>query len=399
MLSFSVYVLKVSICSGVLLGYYWLLLRNKVFHGYNRFYLLVAVALSILAPLIKINMWHSGSAGTQSIKVLQAVAGSSEYLDDVIITAKQNSFGFDAAITAFYLLVCVVLLAGFMQTLLTIRTLLLRHKQTIVNNICFVNTRAKGTPFSFLKYIFWNDDIDISTSSGNQVFKHELAHVQQKHSYDKLFINAILVVFWCNPFFWLLRREMEMIHEFIADKTAVENSDTEAFAAMILQAAYPKHRFAITNHFFYSPIKRRLIMLTKNNKTKAGYIARIMVLPLAFLLFAAFTLKTKSFKSYTVPEYTGKKITVVIDAGHGGKDNGAVSLDGNTTEKDIALSVAAKIKALNTNADINILLTRENDIYQSPPQKNDFSEAQHADLFISIHADAAVKTLLQLNRV
>ncbi len=180
-----------------------------------------------------------------------------------------------------------------------------------------------------------------------------------------------------------------MIHEFMADKIAVEDSDTEAFAAMILQATYPQHRFPLTNPFFYSPIKRRLIMLTKNKNPKAGYIGRLLVLPVAALLFAAFTLKTKTITNIAV--YHGKQITVVLDAGHGGKDFGALSLDGNIVEKDMNLSIVKKIKALNNNPNINLILSRESDIYQSPQEKADFSAAQHPDLFISIHFDAALK--------
>src|SRR5205085_5379648 len=104
--------------------------------------------------------------------------------------------------------------------------------------------------------------------TGKHIFKHEVAHVKEKHSYDKLFLNILLIVAWFNPFFWLIRKELNMIHEFVADKHAVENYDTEAFAAMILQAAYPQHQFQLVNHFFYSPIKRRLAMLTKNQNPR-----------------------------------------------------------------------------------------------------------------------------------
>jgi len=376
------------LCSGILFGYYWLLLRNKVYHRYNRFYLLAALLVSLVMPLIEINIWHKADTAAQSIKLLQAVTGSNEYLDEIVLTSRQNYFTSEQLVLLLYLLTCFIFCNLFIQVLLKIRTLLKQHQQTVVDNICFVNTTAKGTPFSFLKYIFWNDNIDRNTTTGNQIFKHELAHVQQKHSYDKLFINAILIFFWCNPFFWLMRKELNIIHEFMADKIAVEDSDTEAFAAMILQATYPQHRFTLTNPFFYSPIKRRLIMLTKNNNTKAGYIGRVLALPLAVLLFAAFTLKTKTIKNYPTTVYAGKKITVVIDAGHGGKDFGAASLDGNIKEKDLTLSIIKKIKGLNHNDNINIILTRENDIYQSPPEKVDFSKAQNPDLFVSIHVDA-----------
>ena len=373
------------LCSAILFGYYWLVLRNKIYHRYNRFYLLAAVVVSLAMPLIEINIWHTADAPPQSIKLLQVVTGSNEYLDEIVLTSRQNNFTSEQLVLLLYGLTCFIFCVLFIQVLLKIRTLLKQHQQTVVDNICFVNTTAKGTPFSFLRYIFWNDNIDIRTTTGNQIFKHELAHVQQKHSYDKLFINATLIFFWCNPFFWLVRKELNIIHEFMADKIAVEDSDTEAFAAMILQATYPQHRFALTNPFFYSPIKRRLLMLTKNNNTKAGYIGRVLALPLAVLLFAAFTLKTKTIKNYATTVYAGKKITVVIDAGHGGKDFGAVSLGGNIAEKDLALSISEKIKSLNSNNNINIILTRESDIYQSPQEKAAFSKSQNPDLFVSVH--------------
>ena len=168
----------------------------------------------------------------------------------------------------FILLFRFFLLAFLIQTLLKINRLKKNNRQTIVEGINFINTNAKGTPFSFFNNIFWNDKIDISTSTGKQIFQHEVAHVQEKHSYDKIFINIILIFFWCNPFFWLIRKELNMIHEFIADKKALEDSDTAAFAAMILQATYPQQQFSITNNFFHSPLKRRLIMFTKNKNPK-----------------------------------------------------------------------------------------------------------------------------------
>ena len=387
MIAFAFYLLKVIICSGILFGYYWLMLRNKIFHQYNRFYLLASVVLALLLPLVEIPIWHNASLpAPQTIQLLQVVNGS-EYLDEIVIVARRSHFSAAQVMLLFYCITSFVFLSLFMQSLVKIRTLFIKHRHKLVEDIYFVNTNAKGTPFSFLKYIFWNDHIDPDTPTGHQIFKHELAHVRQKHSYDKLFLNAAIVFFWCNPFFWLIRKELNMIHEFMADKIAVEDSDTAAFAAMILQATYPQHRFNLTNPFFYSPIKRRIMMLTKNNNAKVGYIGRLMVLPLAILVFAAFTLKAKTFKQ--VENYYGNPITVVIDAGHGGDDKGAQSVTGNVSEKDLTLAIVKKIKALNNNANINIVLTRETDIFQSVQQKADFTKAQKADLFISIHIDAA----------
>lgn len=126
-------------------------------------------------------------------------------------------------------------------------------------------------------------------------------------------------------------------------------------------------------------------MLTKNKNPKVNYLSRLLVLPLAAIVFFAFTLKIHS-ANRTNP-YNGKTITVVIDAGHGGLDNGT-TVDG-WNEKDITLSLAKKIAALNTNEHINILLTRDNDQMISVKDRVLFTKEKKADLFISLHLNSS----------
>lgn len=291
MLPYFWYLLKVMICSGILFGYYWLFLRNKIFHQYNRFYLLAAMCLSLLLPLLKINFWQPAATQNQAIRVLQAVSVGDEYM---VIASQKSNWSFQQVYPLAYWLISLIFFVVMLRTIYLIHRLLKKYTVQQIEEVSFVNTEDDSTPFSFFKYIFWNSSIDINSTTGRQIFKHEVAHIEEKHTYDKLFINFTLIFCWCNPFFWLYRKELNMIHEFIADKKAVEDSDTSAFAAMILQAAYPRHRFELANNFFYSPIKRRLLMLTKNNSPKVSYIARLMVLPLAALIFAAFSLKAKT---------------------------------------------------------------------------------------------------------
>ncbi len=389
MLAIAFYLLKVIICSGVLLGYYWLMLRNKIFHGYNRFYLLAGVLLSLSLPLLQITIWHNSSGTAMPvIKILQVVNSGDEYLDEIIISSG-NSIGWEQVTMFLYSITSLAMLLLFMLSLIKIYRLFKTYPHRFIDdNILFINTHASGTPFSFLKYIFWNEQIDLNTATGRQIFTHEVAHIEEKHSYDKLFINIVLILFWSNPFFWIIRKELNMIHEFVADKKAVANHNSSDFAAMILQAAYPQHQFNLSNPFFYSPIKRRLLMLTKNKHPRAGYISRLLVLPLAAIVFFAFSMKAKTIIQPTAAYYKGENITVVIDAGHGGKDFGAASINGKYFEKEISLSIIKKIKALNTNKNINIVLTREKDIYQSPPEKATITSDAGADIMVSIHVGA-----------
>lgn len=382
---FVFYLLKVMLCSAMLFGYYHLFLRNKVYHAYNRFYLLASVVIAMLAPIINFKYFFTGTATpAKPIQLLQVVTSGDEYLEEVIIFSHRNFFSLSQVLTFIYILVSLFLLGALIKVLIQIVQLLKTNSSKYIHEIVFVESNAKGTPFSFFKFIFWNNAIDIHSETGQRIFAHELAHVREKHSIDKLFLNIVLILCWINPIFWLIKKELNLIHEFIADKKAVANNDASALAAMIVTSAYPKHAYLLTNHFFYSPIKRRLQMLSKYNTKKAGYFYRILALPVVLFLVAAFTIKTKAGIEKMINP--AKIITVVIDAGHGGKDAGATAADG-TSEKDLNLSLLKRLKQLNQSSNINLVFTRESDIYQSPREKADITGNEKADLFISIHSD------------
>ncbi len=347
MITIAWYLLKIIVCSGILCGYYFLALRNKIFHRWNRFFLLASVVLALAVPLMKINIFQNpGAEKGTVVQMLQTIS----YGDEVVFEYSRNS-GFHINSENFvglsYLVICGIFLTVFFISFYKITRLRKKYPETKIEGISFINTNAKGTPFSFFNSIFWNKAIDLHSKPGQQIFNHEIAHIKEKHSYDKMLMNVVLIFFWINPFFWLMRKELHMIHEFIADQEALEGSDLNAFAEMILQTVYPGQNFSIANPFFYSPIKRRIIMLTKNQNPKVSYLSRLLVLPLAAIVFFAFTLKVKTTKNDKMA-YDGKTITVVLDAGHGGLDHGATSLSG-LLEKDIALSIVKKIVALNSN--------------------------------------------------
>lgn len=389
MITLSWYLLKVIICSGILCGFYFLALRNKAFHRWNRFYILAAIIISLLAPVIKINIFQNDSEKGTVVQVLQTIG----YGDEAVIEySRNNQFHLSTETLGelAYGLVSAIFLALFFVSLYKIKRLRKKYPETKIEDVSFINTNAKGTPFSFFNSIFWNNAIDLHSRAGQQIFNHEIAHVKEKHSYDKIFMNIVLIFFWINPFFWLMRKELYMIHEFIADKEALEDSDVSAFAEMVLQSVYPGQKFSLNNPFFYSPLKRRIMMLAKNKNPKVSYISRLLVLPLAALVFFAFTLKIKHTGNNF---YQGKTITVIIDAGHGGTDLGAFSKEG-LKEKDITLSLAKKIEALNSNDHIKIILSRDDD--QTIPVKDRvvFAKNNNADLFISIHVNASVNEQL-----
>ncbi len=252
-------------------------------------------------------------------------------------------------------------------------------------------TREPGTPFSFLNRLFWNEEIDINSARGRQIFLHEWYHIRQRHTLDLLWLKALLVLFWVNPIFYLVYREIRTIHEFLADRYAVADGDRYEYAELLVWHSVDSQPLSLLHPFFQSSIKRRITMLTQLHSSRPGYWGRMMVLPLTFLLLCAF-----AAKRHAVQPLRGlSPFTVVIDAGHGGSDNGAVS--GDAKEKDINLALALKVKQLSPEYHINVLLTRQtdelaggkSDIRASLEYRVEMAKENKADLFVSLHVNNA----------
>ena len=268
------YILQTILISGIFLAYYWIALRDKKFQYYNRFYLLTASIMSLVIPLLKLN-WF-----TVEKPVLYS---SNEIIQFILPIANMNkSVQFDwidysLVIAAF---ITIILLSILLLNVIKIQLLKRNLDVTQMDGFDFINTNLDNAPFSFLNNLFWKQSISLQEEGGQQIFKHEITHIQQKHTWDRIYCQIITSIFWMNPFNWIIQKELVAIHEFIADEAAVGNSNVEAFAKMLLQTHYGNHFLNPTHQFFHSLIKRRLSMLTKSTKTKYSYLRKVMVLPI-----------------------------------------------------------------------------------------------------------------------
>lgn len=385
MITLLVYLLKVMAISAILYSYYWLVLRNKQFHQYNRFYLMSSMLFSWLAPFITLPIIHT----TKTIQpaytqVLQVVAQNNSDFEQVI-QQEQVHFTMDNMLLTIALVISFIFIFRFVQSLWKIRTLIKTFPSKPFMGLKLVLIHTKGSPFSFFKYIFWNTSIDLQSEVGKKILNHELIHVKENHSFDKLWVEISMIAGWFNPIFWLIKNELYLIHEFIADQQSIENKDTAALAEILLAAAYPQQKHILSNSFFFSPIKRRITMLTKTSNIRFSYFRRLAVLPILAITFALCAFRTAP--KTPLPIGIAKPYTIVIDAGHGGADLGANSPDGQL-EKDLTLSIVKKIKALNKNEQLQIILTRSTDEMINVVDRANKINALKPDLLISIHLNS-----------
>lgn len=383
------YLLKVIACSGLLLLYYRFALRNKRFHYYNRFYLLATIVASLLLPLLNINWFTINSTSDKAIALMNVmyVQGG-----EVMVDGQSSFFNltWQQAPAILYTTVCLFFVVVLLRRVYKIYAFKKTYAATDMGEFDFINTDLAQAPFSFLQNLFWRNDIDLNETTGRQILQHELTHIRQKHTWDKLFMQLVLAIFWVNPFYWFIQKELYLLHEFIADEKAIENNDGAAFAAMLLTSQYGKSIFAPAQSFAYSPIKRRLFMLTNLTKPRYSYARRLMVLPLLAGVVMLFAFRLKKAEQITIQDvYIGTAETpgfkVVIDAGHGGTDDGMRI--NNTTEKDITLRLAQKVKQLSVKYNIDVVLTRNNDAEPMPRERIAPGTLQGAAAFISLHVD------------
>lgn len=292
------YILQVIIVSGLLYSYYHVVLRNKKFHHYNRYYLLGAAVLSISIPLLNIPVYFTEEETSSSIvyNTLTVLSRNSQAETGSVYMSNSTDTSWFTPGHLLLLLYCGIAAIVFLRivfSLLNIRRIIRRYTAEKMGRISFLNTAEPGTPFSFFNWMFWNRDIELKSEKGEQIFRHEFFHIEQKHSLDILFLELLTVAGWFNPFFHLIKRESRAIHEFLADQFALNTSNRYAYAELLLMQVL-NTRLQLVQPFFHNQIKRRIAMIISPQKTSHQYLRKLMVLPVTALLVILFAFSYKN---------------------------------------------------------------------------------------------------------
>jgi beta-lactamase regulating signal transducer with metallopeptidase domain len=275
------YLLKMIVISAICYGWYLLALRNKRMHQYNRFYLLMSVVAAIFIPLLQLNWFTLPREYTVAFTIAeQPLVSDATTINNSPITGNSTT---GADWTAYLsILIGVIALCLLILLLYKIIRVLLLTKQyptTKQEDHVLVHTNMSEAPFSFFHFLFWRNDLALQASGCKEIMEHELTHIRQKHSYDKLFMQVVTAICWCNPIFWLMEQELETIHEFIADQEATQANGATDLATMLLQANYGQHFLEPTHSFFHSSIKRRFTMLNQPQATHRNQLRQYMIIP------------------------------------------------------------------------------------------------------------------------
>ena len=272
---------------------YKLLFRNSNRFQLNRIVLLTISIFAFALPFIRISIEGQQFQEMPSFKQEMDVIFYSDAMIEAPVETKTLSI--TDIISYIYIIGVVFFLMKFVYNIFKIYKIKAGKKIETIDNVNFIYTNESHVPFSFFNNVF----IGTSTSSvtdnevpepveGNAnilIIKHEMSHVKNHHSVDVILMEIMIAFQWFNPFIRMIKNELKSNHEFIADSEAIKNEDEKSNYMMLLLQQCTAYDFStIANNFSFLLTKKRISMITKNQKVKGSVIKVLLTLPVFALL-------------------------------------------------------------------------------------------------------------------
>ena len=297
------HLLPIAATVAVLWLVYRLLFRNSNRLKFNRFFLLMSMLLALAMPLLgllsgmempqmvtlKRNMFN----GMMLSEVIVTPDGQ-PVLPEVTVTtdATPSRFSLWQVIVGIYLIGVGVMTLLFLIKLGRLVALIIRSPKRKMNGCTAVFTGREQGSFSFFRYAFFpNENVD------PDILRHEISHIEHHHSWDILFAEVMMILQWFNPFIYLYKKELQSLHEYQADRDVVATGvDKKNYMMLILQQCTAVDFSGMSNNFSLILTKKRIKMITKNEKAKGLWWRLLATLPVLAILLIANTKVTAQEK-------------------------------------------------------------------------------------------------------
>lgn len=275
-----VFLIKMTLCWMLCALLYRVLLRSETFFKANRAYLLLTSIGGLIAPLL---------VHTVTVSVEQAIVPIIT-LDEITVFAENKSTLFDTNfwgwLYATGVIVGILKLAkglGFIANLA-----LFGQKNRLSGSIVLVRHEKINHPFSFFNWVFVPSDYYENDPKHQAIIQHECAHAHGWHSVDVLVVELLCIVCWFHPLAHWYRRSIRVVHEYLADAAAAHTTNKKQYGLLLIEQSSFEGQIACVNHFYQSPLKQRLIMLTKKASAPVKAIKYGLVIPIIMLFVLLF---------------------------------------------------------------------------------------------------------------
>lgn len=280
---FFIYSIKVAICLAAFYLFYKLLLSRDTFHAFNRATLLLLMLLSLVLPFVNISVDEPTVAYDGMVQIEQLLAMG--VVDDGPAPSGPTLI---QVLFAIYIIGVALFLVGEICSLVRLHRLISgKYSVTTAEGIKIVVIDDDVAPFS------WFNNIVISRSdyeSGrSEILIHEKAHIARRHSLDIMLCNMLLIFQWFNPAAWLLRRELQNIHEYEADEAVIQSgADASEYQLLLIRKAVGERLFSMANNLNHNSLKKRITMMLIKKSNPWNRAKILLTVPVAAVAVVAF---------------------------------------------------------------------------------------------------------------
>ena len=282
---FFIYSVKVAVCLALFYLFHKLLMSRDTFHTFNRFAILSMMLLSLVLPLVHLSLDSEAGINRGTVALEGLVA-------QTVVDDGGNGVGEGLSLTqvllAAYVLGVVLFIGKALLSVGSLLRLIGRARCVEVRNgIRIYTMQGDISPFSWFRYIIMSEKD--WQENRREIVLHEMAHIRRCHSMDVALCNMMIVFQWYNPAAWLLKRELQTVHEYEADEAVLSAGvDAIHYQMLLIRKAVGERLFSMANNLNHNSLKKRITMM-KIKRTNPVQKAKIaFVLPLAAMTVAAF---------------------------------------------------------------------------------------------------------------
>ncbi|GAA3599516.1 M56 family metallopeptidase [Flavivirga amylovorans] len=371
------YLLKVSAVITIFYIVYKAFLQRDTFFESNRVFLLSGLISSFIIPFLVIPIY-----------IEQVPTFISNYnFGDTPVENVKKAFNILDYLPTVYLVGLLIFSIRFIIQLASLYVLILKDKNVKHGDFRFVKVNTNVSPFSFFNWIVYNPN-QFNKTELDQIIAHEKVHVKQYHSIDILFAQLSCIALWFNPFVWLYNKDLRQNLEFLADNSAINKTKSKKdYQYTLLKTSMPSHQMALSNNFYNSLIKKRIVMLHKSKSKKINQFKFAIVIPILTLFLMSFNTKEVYINKAKISEDTLSNDVIKIAIAKKDTETIVITKDFTDTNLDNLISklkkkdITIKFKGVKRNSSGEIIAIKIN------------VETKHSNANYNINSNAPIKPI------
>lgn len=301
------YIIKSCASLLVFFGIYWFFLRREKIFEFNRFFLLIALVISLILPLISIPV-HINAAPLHTytqIFIPEVSESYSPVTNDFSPLFKSRKSGISSLMSVIYATGVILFLLRFLININSILIQIKKSDRIRFKKYSIVLINAKKNPYCFFRYVFLNKDDYLVGRIENDILRHELKHIEQLHTIDIILLELVKILSWYNPVCLLYDKAIRINHEYMADNAVIAgNKDIKGYIEKLVNFVPVPRAEQVSTGYSDSNVKSRILMMAKTASGKNGIRLTLVTISI-FVFFILMSFKMISDEKPLAHNETG----------------------------------------------------------------------------------------------